>query len=143
MKISKEYLQKIINEEINKILTEADNEQEFLSIFVDMYNALNKREKTLGKKFKLVDNSPSFYEILSKAKRDKGVDSNDLLDILQNMSDKIDKQMYQSLRDAFTNDIYEIDAEYLDKSEDQDQFDSKMSDMYQKTTGKPDLRIVK
>lgn len=144
MKITKSYLIKVIKEETSRYLKEENENREMLNIFVDLHNALIKKEKTLNKKIKLVDDSLSFEDILNNVKEEKNMSAYDLYEELNNYKEEIDSNMFQRLHDAFLSKIYEEDSEHLQEpEEDQDTFDKKMSDMYHKTTGKPDLTLVK
>lgn len=144
MKISKNYLKKIIKEELSAVISEMSNEREMVEIYVRLHNALINKEKNLGKNLKIVKDEESFEDILDEIKTEKNMSAYDLYEDIKNFKDKIDSNMYERLRDAFQNKIYEEDAEYIKEPEkDDDELDAEMSDMYRKIYGKPDLRIVK
>lgn len=144
MKISKKYLNKVIKEELNKFLIEMQNEREMLDMYVELHDSLVNKEKYIGKKIKPVTDKLTFEELLSDIKSEKGMSAYDLYDELRSFQDKIDSDMYEKLRDAFQDKIYEEDSEYIKgPQQSDDEFDAEMSDLYMKTHGKPDLRIVK
>jgi hypothetical protein len=148
MKITKKYLEKIIKEEIEKILLENDNPRILMlrEFFLDLFRAYTNAMKAEKKPTKLyvVGKDYDYKKILKDGMRDLGMNASDLYDeLMDNFEDKIDHNMFVTLRGILEDQMLADDEDFRLGTEDRQDIEDGDYDRFKNYHGKPNIRLVK
>jgi hypothetical protein len=148
MKITKNYLKKIIKEEIEKILFEMDNPRIKMlhQFFVDLFTAYTNSMKAdkMATKLRVVGKDYDFKKVLRDGMRDLGMNASDLYDeLMDNFQDKIDGNMFVTLRDILEQQMLADDEDFRLGTEDKEDITKGDYNRFKNYHGKPDIRLVK
>jgi hypothetical protein len=148
MKITKNYLKKIIKEEIEKILFEMDNPRIKMlhQFFVDLFTAYTNSMKAdkMATKLRVVGKDYDFKKVLRDGMRDLGMNASDLYDeLMDNFQDKIDGNMFVTLRDILEQQMLADDEDFRLGTEDKEDIIKGDYNRFKNYHGKPDIRLVK
>jgi hypothetical protein len=147
MKINKKYLEKIIKEEISRMLTEMDSPRVKMlhEFFLDLFRAYTNSIKIQSRKVRLriAGMEDDYKKVLEDGMKDLGMNASDLYDeLLDNFQDKIDNNMFVTLRDILEQAMLADDEDFRIGTEDKEDMEKGMYDRFKNYHGRPDIRLV-